>query len=191
MKLLHKEYVKIFATHCVALLFAGVVFVGFFHTGLFDGVKVLFYKGVVIIAVTALLLAGGMFLLVKTKMPKLLSVRDVILSVVLFSSIAMVGFTHLPVTADRSISVFILGYMNSRQNQPITADEMERVFIERYVKQYKAMQRRFEEQVVSGNIKQVLGGFVLTSQGERIVCLYNLFCELFLVDPKFVRQHRL
>jgi len=187
MKLIHKEVLKILATHCAALVLAGIVFVGFFHVGVFDGVSVLFYKGIVIIVVTSALLATGMFLLVKKKILKLLSVRDVILSVVLFSSIAMVGFTHLPVTADRSISVFILGYMNSRQNQPITADEMEQVFIERYVKKYKAMQRRFDEQIVSGNISPVPGGFVLTSQGRNVVGLYDVLCDLFVVDPKFVR----
>jgi len=187
MKLVHKEYGKIFATHCAALFLAGIVFVGFFHTGIFDGVAVLFYKGAVIIAVTSTLLAAGMLYLVKKKLPRLISVRDVILSVVLFSSIAMVGFTHLPVTADRSISVFILGYMNSRQDQPITAEEMERVFIERYVKRYKAMQRRFDEQLVSGNVKRVSGGFVLTDQGRSVVGIYDVLCDLFLVDPKFVR----
>lgn len=187
MRLIHKEVLKILGTHCVALVLAGIVFVGFFHVGVFDGVSVLFYKGIVIIVVTSVLLAAGMLLLVKKRIPRLLSIRDVVLSVVLFASIAMVGFTHLPILVDRSISVFILGYMNSREERPVSALEMEQVFIERYVKKYKAMQRRFDEQIVSGNIRPVPGGFVLTSQGRNLVVMFDLLCDLFVVDPKFVR----
>ena len=55
-------------------------------------------------------------------------------------------FTHLPVTADRSISVFMLGYLADHKGESFTEEQIESIFIKRYVQDYGAFEKRLHEQ---------------------------------------------
>src|SRR5437763_322860 len=100
------------AIHASLFLAATSLFIVLFHTGLFSNIDIFFYRGIMLLLVTCFVLLTGLFLLKRKQHIRIFTYRDVILSVVITFSFNIVFFTHIPVTADRSLSIFILGYMN-------------------------------------------------------------------------------
>lgn len=82
-----------------------------FHTSLFSSIDVLMYRGIVYLIlssiVSAILMLGAKHLFKYLN----ISIKDIILMFMLFSCINMVIFTLIPVTVERSVSVFMLSYM--------------------------------------------------------------------------------
>lgn len=92
----------------------------------------------------------------------------------------------VPVTLDRSVSVFLLGVMNPRSDEIFTAPRLETVFSDVYVRKYGAMQRRIDEQVVTGNIAASGDGFEITPAGQRFIQVSTWIANLFHLNTRFV-----
>jgi hypothetical protein len=90
------------------------------------------------------------------------------------------------VTLDRSVSVFLLGVMNARSDETFTAERLETVFDDVYVRKYGAMQRRIEEQVVTGNIVASGDGYKITPAGQRFIQVSTWIANLFHLNMRFV-----
>ena len=67
-------------------------------------------------------------------------IKDVILMFLGFCLVNMVLFTLIPVTVERSVSVFTLSYMEENP-QAYTVEEMEEVFNEKYVQEFEAFDK--------------------------------------------------
>jgi len=122
----------------------------------------------------------------KSKYRNFLTHRDIILSITIFLSMNIVFFTHLPVTADRSVSVFLLGHLNDNSDKAMTKEEMTDFFVTKYVKEYGAIERRLHEQIVSGNVERIGDSYKLTSRGKLLVRVYDVIGDLFGVNKKFI-----
>lgn len=177
---------KLIGWHILFFLLGTALFVVSFRLPLFSGMNILFYKGIVLLLLSSALTALVILYLKKTRLKKLLTYRDIVLSITIILSFNMLFFTHVPVTADRSISVFILGYMNNNSSSVITEDDVTNYFIEKYVKEYKAVDRRFAEQIASGNIEKSENGYTITKRGRSLMSFYDLISDVFLIDKKFV-----
>ena len=112
--------------------------------------------------------------------------RDLLLIFTVFCCVNMVIFTHLPVTAERSISVFVLGSMAQEPEKVFTEGDMEELFINRYVRDYQAFEKRFHEQVVTGTIRPEGDGYVLTARGAALVRFYEWIADCFGIDKKLI-----
>jgi len=118
-----------------------------------------------------------------------ITARDVLLIFCAFCCIHVVVFTHIPVTADRSISVFMLGYM-AQEDIEYTKADLEDVFIEKYVYQYGAFDKRLDEQVYTGTIEKTSsGGYILTGSGKRIIAIYNKVADWFDIEKKLINPN--
>ena len=175
-----RELGTLLAVYAVTLLGATVVWVVLFHTPLLSG-SVFFYRGLVLLALVGFVAATVLFLLRQTVLRGLLGIRDILLVLSLLLSVNVVFFTHLPVTADRSISVFMLAWMN-RADNPLTADEIEQGIVQEYVIDRKAIAKRLEEQLVTGTVVPSGEGYVLSDEGRSLVALYELIARLFNID---------
>ena len=105
-----KKAGKIIGIYLAIYCVCSVVFVGLFHTPILKGLEVLMYRGIVFIVIGGLLAAIAMFFC-KRKWKNLFDIKDVILIFLGFCSVNMVLFTLIPVTVERSVSVFTLSYM--------------------------------------------------------------------------------
>jgi hypothetical protein len=74
----------------------------------------------------------------------------------------------VPTVIDRSLSFYILEKLDQRGGG-IREDQMERVFVEEYVKEHQLVAVRLTEQLESGTVEIKDGCVLLTPQGERIV----------------------
>jgi len=170
--------------HFIFFVLGTAIFILSFHTSLFKGLSVFFYRGVSLLTFTALLMIILLLYFRKTRFGALFTIRDIVLSVVLIFCVNLLFFTHVPVTAERSLSVFLLGYMNEHSTRVFSKDEITRIFIEKYVIENENVRKRIDEQLVSKNIAEEGGVYSITRQGKIIMNFYNFISRLFVVDKK-------
>ena len=100
----------------------------------------------------------------------------------------MMFFTLVPVTIERSVSVYMLGYLNNNSQHTLTSDKISNEFINQYVKSDKAMQKRLNEQIYSGNVVAKNGGYVITDRGKSLVNIFLMIAKVFNVNTKIIKQ---
>lgn len=179
-----KKIGKIMGIYAVIYLVCSVIFVGLFHTPILKGLEVLMYRGIVFILMSGVLAATAMFLC-KKKWQELFDFKDVILMFLGFCCVNMVLFTLIPVTVERSVSVFTLSYM-AENPKVYTVEEMEDIFNEKYVQEFEAFDKRFKEQIVSGNVDETEEGYIINDRGKATVKFFRVIGSLFNTDERLV-----
>ena len=145
------------------------------------------YRGILF-----LILSGGiaalLMLFCMRVMPKgWITVKDVILLFCGCCCVNMVLFTLIPVTVERSVSVFMLSYMDQNEELQFTQKDIEEIFVEKYVKDYGAFEKRFHEQLVTGSIQENEDGtYCITSRGKQIVTMFRMIAKWFQTDQRLV-----
>ena len=161
------------------------LFIGLFHTGLLKNMEVLMYRGVAFIVITGAVAAVIMGVI--RKFWGFVTVRDIIMMFVIFCCVNMVFLTLIPVTVERSVSVFMLSYMEENSDQTFTEESVGEVFTSKYVEDYGAFEKRFEEQVVTGTIRQNEDGtYSITESGKFVVKMFRTIADWFDTDRRLV-----
>ena len=161
------------------------LFIGLFHTALFKDMEVLMYRGIVFLMITGVI--SGVIMGIIRKFWGFVTIRDVIMMFCIFCCVNMVFLTLIPVTVERSVSVFMLSYMQENKDQTFTEESVGEVFTTKYVEDYGAFEKRFEEQVVTGTIVQNEDGtYSITPKGEFVVEAFRTIAEWFDTDRRLV-----
>ena len=161
------------------------LFIGLFHTSLFKDMEVLMYRGIVFLMITGVI--SGVIMGIIRKFWGFVTIRDVIMMFCIFCCVNMVFLTLIPVTVERSVSVFMLSYMQENKDQTFTEESVGEVFTTKYVEDYGAFEKRFEEQVVTGTIVQNEDGtYSITPKGEFVVEAFRTIAEWFDTDRRLV-----
>ena len=179
------------AFHAAAVLLCLALFLLVSAAGLFGGISILFYRGIV--ALVALAPVMFLALLLPLRLPwaaSLLSARDAAAATLVAVSLNLTFFVVGPVTVDRSVSVFMLSRLADAQS-PLTADELRQTFAQRYVGEWDQVGRRIQEQIASGNVEQASEDhYRLTAQGESFMRTAQFISRIFGGDPRFVGQEQ-
>ncbi len=171
-------YIAIYAV-CTAL------FVALFHTPVLANMKVLMYRGIGLLIISGILAAVVMGVI--RKFWKFVTIRDIIMVFVIFCCVNMVLFTLIPVTVERSVSVFMLSYMDENSDKDFTQDDIGDIFTAKYVNDYGAFEKRFDEQIVTGTIKDNGDGtYSITDRGRLIVNMFRGVSTMFNTDQRLV-----
>jgi hypothetical protein len=167
-----------------ALTTAGfAVYVLLFWMGAESGMTILFYRGIVLALITAAVVALAGFLVGRRIGDTALPIAAAALSL----SANVCFLVLLPVTVDRSVTVYLLSTIEQEQQTGINASGLEQRFINGYVVGMGAIDRRLDEQRKSGNVTISSDGKVrLTKQGERFMDFSRVIARLFGTDPRFV-----
>lgn len=176
-----REIARIAALYGTTLVGATAIWIGLFHTPLLAG-SVLFYRGLILLAVTAILVTFVLVILWRTSYRGLIGIRDILLIVTLLTSVNVVFFTHLPVTADRSISVFVLSHMN-RADGPLTSEQIADSVVRDYLLDRGAIDKRLDEQVVTGTVVRSGDAYVISDEGRWLIGFYELIARAFNIEP--------
>ena len=175
--------------YAVIYLVCSAMFVGLFHTGLLKNVNVLMYRGLAFIILTGIIAATVMGVI--RRFWKFVTIRDIIMMFVIFCCVNTLIFTLVPVTVERSVSVFMLSYMDENSDKTFTQDSVGKVFTAKYVNDYSAFEKRFNEQVVTGTIKQNPDGtYSITNKGRFIVWGFRTCAEWFDTDRRLVYPNK-
>ncbi|HEX5257689.1 MAG TPA: hypothetical protein VFW35_02780 [Sphingomicrobium sp.] len=172
-------------------LLAGLALAGFaiyvllFWAGAAASIGILFYRGIVLAFAVAILVALAAFFLIRRSSDSSLPIAAAALSL----SFNICFLVLLPVTVDRSISVYLLSTIERQQQKGVDAPGLERSFVADYVTGMGAIDRRLDEQKRSGNVTVGSDGKVrLTPQGRRFMALSRVIARLFGADPRIVGQ---
>jgi hypothetical protein len=159
------------------------LYVLLFWSGAGSPITILFYRGIVLALVTAILVGIASAWIARRTRDSSLPIAAAALSL----AFNICFLVLLPVTVDRSISVYLLATIDSQQQGGIAAKELEHAFVDGYVVKMGTVDRRIDEQRRSGNISITPDGRVhLTDQGRRFMAFGRLVTRLFGTDPRFV-----
>lgn len=173
-------YIGMFAIGTVAYILS-------FRTFLLGNISIFFYRGIALILLWGVIVALIMTAIKLLRFKKLITIRDILLLLCAFCCINIVIFTHLPTTADRSITVFMLGYIAGDESVSYTKQELETVFGDKYIEEYDAFGKRLQEQVVTGTIEKTADGrYRITEKGKTLIAIYDKITDWFQIDKKLV-----
>lgn len=182
-----KEIVFTLLTYAVLYVFSFLLLILLIRTPLLKGMHVLMYRGIVMIVLAGIMASVLLVLFKKWRKITWLSTKDVVLVFILTCSINMVFFTLIPVTVERSVSVFMLSYMDTYSDRTYTEDQVAEIFVDKYVDEYGAFEKRFDEQLTTGTIVQNADGtYSITDKGRFIVKLFRLISDIFDTDERLV-----
>ncbi|MBR4343850.1 MAG: hypothetical protein IKP88_14335 [Lachnospiraceae bacterium] len=182
-----KEILFTLLTYAVLYIISFLLLILLIRLPLFSGIKVLMYRGLIMIVLAGIVSVGLMIAFKKLRKISWLSAKDAVLVFILCCSINTVFFTLIPVTVERSVSVFMLSYMDTYNDRTYTEEEISRIFIDKYVYEYEAFGKRFEEQLATGSIeKNPDGSYSITSKGSFIVNLFKTISDIYDTDKRLV-----
>ena len=171
--------------YALIYLVCTAIFIFLFHTNLFDNMDILMYRGAVFVLIAGAIAAVVMGIV--RKFWGFVTKRDIILMFTLFCCLNMMFLTLVPVTVERSVSVFMLSYMEENSDQTFTEESVSEVFVEKYVDDYGAFEKRFHEQVETGNIVQNPdGSYSITESGKFVVKVFRVVSDWFGTDQNLV-----
>ncbi len=182
-----REIIYTLLTYAVLYIISFGFMVLLIRLPLLKGMHVLMYRGIVMIVIAGVLASLLLVLYRKWRKITWLSAKDVVLVFILTCSINMVFFTLIPVTVERSVSVFMLSYMDKYSDRTYTQDEVAEIFIDKYVNEYEAFEKRFDEQLTTGSIEQNADGtYSITDKGRFIVKMFRFISDVFETDKRLV-----
>lgn len=180
-----KSFFSILCAYGISFVVGTIVFIGLFHTGLFSSVSVFFYRGIVYLLISSIVAALVMLGIGRLRKYFDVGLRDCVSVSGMFIGITLGWFILIPVTVERSVSVYMLSYM-ANTGRPVTEEQFGRIFYDNYIIGLGAFEKRFAEQCASGNIKKTDGGWVLTDNGAKVVKFFRMSSELFDTDRRLV-----
>lgn len=180
-----KKILNFILFQAIAFALGWGFYIGMLQFGLFDFIEVYFYKTIVILIITGSILLIAELIIKRVWENAIFDYKDIVISFVLFMSINMVWLSTVVVSLDRSLSVFVLSYID-QENRSYSEKELDEVFETVFIEKYKMLDRRFFEQLESGNIKQDDNGYQLTQRGEELVKIFKGVGKLYKVDDRFI-----
>jgi len=179
--------IKILLLYLLIYLLCTIIFISLFHLDIFKNLDVFMYKGIIYIILTGVLASIIMAIAKKNKFKDYLDNKDIIMMFIGYCCVNMVLFTLIPVTVERSISVFMLSYMDSYQGETYNETKMTKIFEDIYVDEFKAFDKRFNEQIVTGTIERVSDDeYIINDNGKFIVKMFRTVAKWFNMDTKLV-----
>lgn len=169
------------------MIFFSLLYLASFRLPLEKIITVYTYRGIFLLFVVSILLLITLVIF-KKFIIKDMDIKDIVIVFLLFSLMHLYVFSMVPVTLERAYSVFMLNEINKAPNHVITIEQSEELFWNDYIKNNDALQKRFNEQVVTGTVKQIDSEtYKLTDKGKLVVSLFHLFDEIYDVDSKLLK----
>jgi len=137
---------------------------------------IFFYRGMAIIVASAILTTSG-FLVVHYKTRRW-RIESIIAATLISVSFQVAFFVTVPVTLDRSISVFLLDQINNHE-QGVSKQDLTSEFVSEYVYNRDAIGRRLFEQTASKNIEVSNGTIKLSNRGRCFLRTAGIIKSLY------------
>jgi len=172
------------ATYCATSALGLLLFCVLHRSPLFEQNDILFYRGVMLASVTTLLLIAS---LAACSAWLSINAATVIGAAATSLSLNLCFLVLVPVTIDRSISVFLLARIEGRSGT-LDAQALDALFRREYLGDMAQIDRRVAEQAKSGNIRVGRDGtIVITPQGRIFLRFSRVIAKGFGTDPRFVQ----
>ncbi len=150
------------------------VYIFLFHLNVLPG-HILFNKGIYLLFLTTTIFIISFRLFKKINFFNTIAFSTFFSAVVLAFSLNLTLFILVPVTFDRSLSIFLLDSLQNSSNSNMCRDgfitaELQKKLIDDYIIAHKALEKRLDEQQYLGNITLEGNNCVsLSPQGKKIM----------------------
>lgn len=152
-----------------------------------DFINVFFYKMIVGLLITCVVFLLSIKILTVNKKLKIeLSYKDILISFLILFFLHFSFISLVIVSLDRSISVLLLSEMADQKNRIFEKKDLERVYVDIYVKEYDPINRRINEQLSSGNFEEIGSGYRITNRGLELVKVFRFLSEIYPVNKQFL-----
>ena len=167
-----------FLIYISLILIGSICFILLHHTFVFKNIIVFFYRGLILLLISTIITWAFGFIISKYLSKIWFTFKDAFLAAVVFCSFTLSWYTVIPVTVERSISVYMLSYMD-QANRPVSLSEFENIFFDNYIIKYGAFKKRFNEQLQSKNMIKENNKYKITNAGKNIVNLFRFSAFIF------------
>lgn len=181
-----KEAIKCIGLYISAFISGTIVYAALFRTPLFADMPVYFYRACFLLLAMIAIVFAALVLLKYFQKQINISAKDILVCLVITFFLNFSFLSLITVALDRSISVFILSEMANNRDVVYRKDDVERVFNNVYINKYDAMERRFAEQIISGNIIKKNDGYQITNKGCELINTFRLIAKVFPIDNRFL-----
>lgn len=178
--------IKLLLLNILVFIFGTLLYAGLFRTSIFEGLHVYFYRAVILLCITAIVLVIILSLLKCCQDFIKIGWKDIIICLTITFCLNFSFLSLITVALDRSISVFVLSEMANHNTEIYTKNDIENIFLDVYMDKYKAMDRRFEEQIISGNIEKIGEGYRITEKGCNLIEIFRDIAWVFPIDNRFL-----
>ena len=187
MNIAHRLLLPLAAAYMVALIAGFLVYLALIASPLLGAMPILFYRGIALAALTAPLLAA--FLTIAGRRVRSLDLSTIIGATALSLAFNISFLITFPVTFDRSITMFLLARIERHDGQ-LDTQELEQLYVREYLGDMRQIDRRVQEQSLSGNIRVDQGRIRITPQGRRLLVGGRVIGSWFGTDPRFLTVSR-
>ena len=144
------------------------------------------YRGIVLFAITCVLLMISQIILKKKNIQNI-DAKDVIITILIFVMVHLLVFGMVAITIERAYSVFMLSEISKSENQTITLDEAKELFIEKFINSNGAINKRFDEQVATGTLREVSkDNYQMTDKGNVVISLFKIFDFIYNINSELL-----
>lgn len=178
-----RQIILLAASYIGAVLLGFLLYLALMASPLLGSIPLLFYRGLLLAFLGALLLAIAMA--VAGRRFAILDLPTAVGAVALSLAFNISFLIVFPVTFDRSMTMFLLARIE-RQDGQLDARGLERVYVREYLGDMRQIDRRVAEQSLSGNIRVEQGRIHITPQGRRLLTGGRWIGGWFGADPRFV-----
>ncbi len=173
---------KVLQILSVVAIFSGLFMLSF-HLPTRNLIKVYTYYGFYALFFLCLCLIFVLWLLVKKEKLKF-DKKDCVIVLLLCFFCNALFFGMVPVTLERSISVFMLSEIDKAGE--MSKDEIESNFIKQYVQEYDAFEKRLEEQICIHNLAEKEEKYELSNGGKFMLKCFQLINKMYCVGSNLL-----
>ncbi len=182
------EIVRLLKSAILCVLFCVCIATGvaiMLRTPLFSRQKAFLFRLLFMTVVCCLvLLVISVILFLKKETRWDLSFSTCVLNIGLSTVVMALFFSLGPMTIERSYTIYSLSDMTDHANVVYTAEDIKKQFVEGYIEGANESQKRIDEQVYIGNLKETLGGYQVTEKGKNLIRLFRIVEAVFPVPDK-------
>ena len=166
-----KKYLAIFLTYSGIFFFLLI-------TPIFSNQKVLFYRGLILFAISSII-TFIIFTFFK-KISKEFTLESRINGIIFSLSIHLCFFIIFPVTFDRSVTMYLLNTINENNDKTcLQENNIQQKLIDEYIVEQQAIPRRIYEQSIINFIKLNNNCIQLTSKSKKFLKFSNIVKEIY------------
>lgn len=180
------ELIRLLKSTALCILFCVCIAAGvaiMLRTPLFSGQKAFLFRLLFMTVICCMvLLAISVIIFLKKETIWGLSFSTFVLNIGLSTVVMALFFSLGPMTIERSYTIYSLADMTDHAETIYTAEDIKTQFIEGYIEGAQESQKRIDEQVYIGNMKEVPGGYQVTEKGQLLIRLFRAI-EIFFPVP--------
>ena len=189
MKMNLKNFMMLLFVYFSFIFIGTVFFILSFWINIFSSFDILFFRSFILMIIVCLIIAF-LLLFVKKKiniLKDIITYRDILLICILFFFLNYF-FYGIPFNVSRSNSIILVSFLYEHKGSPKTEEEITSFVINKYFYEYKAVSKRLQEQIASGNIQKVDNGYILTKRGEIVVKIFEFITDLYNEKNNFIKE---